>query len=143
MTHGRTESVTLALTEGMSFDADFVTGHRVTFDAAAEEGGGNRGPRPTQMLLACFAACAAMDVVSILRRMREPVEGYRLVVEGERATEHPRVFTRIRITHMLAGDINEERLAHAIELSDERYCSVGAMLRQVAAIETTFEVQRT
>lgn len=143
MADGKTESVTLAITEGMSFDADFVTGHRVTFDAAEEEGGENRGPRPTQMLLACFAACTAMDVTAILHKMREPVEDYRLVVEGERATEHPRVFTRIKITHMLVGKINEERLAHAIDLSDERYCSVGAMLRQVATIETTFEVQRT
>jgi putative redox protein len=143
MADGKTESVTLALTDDMSFDADFVTGHQVTFDAAREEGGENRGPRPTQVLLASFAACTAMDVIAILRKMRQPVEDYRLVVEGERATEHPRVFTHIKITHMLVGNISEERLAHAIELSDERYCSVGAMLRQVATIETTFEVRRT
>jgi putative redox protein len=137
-----TESVMLTLTEGMAFDAGFTTGHHVTFDAVEEAGGVNRGPRPTHVLLACLGACTAMDVISILRKMREPVDGYRLVIEGQRAAEHPRVFTHIRITHVLVGDINEERLAHAIQLSDERYCSIGAMLAQATEIETGFEIER-
>lgn len=144
MTTGKTESITLALeeTDGMAFQADFVTGHHVIFDAAEKGGGQNRGVRPTHMLLASFGACTAMDVISILRKMKQPVEGYRLRVEGQRATEHPMVFTHITITHTLVGDIDEGRLAHAIELSDSTYCSVGAMLRKSAQIDTRFEIER-
>lgn len=144
MSIGKTESVTLALEEtgGMAFQADFVTGHHVIFDAAETGGGQNRGVRPTHMLLASFGACTAMDVISILRKMKQPVQGYRLHVEGQRATEHPMVFTHITITHRLVGDIDEGRLAHAIELSDSTYCSVGAMLRKSAHIDTRFEIER-
>jgi len=144
MAAGETESVTLSLedTGSMAFQADFITGHHVTFDAAEEAGGQNLGARPTHMLLASFGACTAMDVISILRKMKQPVEGYRLRVEGQRASEHPRVFTHIAITHTLVGDIDEDRLARAIELSDSTYCSVGAMLRKSTEIDSRFEIER-
>ena len=145
MTAGKTESVTLSLSErsGLAFQADFATGHHITFDAAETGGGQNLGPRPTQMLLASFAACTAIDVISILRKMKQPVQGYSLRVEGQRAAEHPMVFTHITITHTLIGDIDEDRLAHAIELSDSTYCSVGAMLRKSAQIDSHFEIERS
>ncbi|MBN1461270.1 MAG: OsmC family protein [Armatimonadetes bacterium] len=143
MSTGKTESVTLALeeTEGMAFQADFATGHHVMFDAAEKGGGQNRGVRPTHMLLASFGACTAMDVISILRKMKQPVQGYRVRVEGKRASEHPMVFTHITIVHTLVGNIDEDRLARAIELSDSTYCSVGAMLRESAQIDSHFEIE--
>ena len=145
MATGKTESVTLSLadTDGMAFQADFVTGHRAVFDATEEGGGQNLGVRPTQMLLASFGACTAMDVIAILRKMKQPVRGYRLRVEGQRASEHPRVFTHITITHTLVCDIADDRLAHAIDLSDSTYCSVGAMLRKSAQIDSRFEIDRS
>jgi len=137
-----TVSVTLDHTGDMAFEAALPTGHTLTFDAAEEHGGRNSGPRPTDLLLASLGGCTAMDVISILRKMKQPVEGYRLLVAGRRATDHPRVYTHITVTHILTGDIDEERLAHAIKLSDEKYCSVGAMLAPTARIETTFRIER-
>lgn len=137
-----TISVTLDHTGDMAFEAALPTGQTLTFDAAEDHGGRNSGPRPVDVLLASLGACTAMDVISILRKMKQPVEGYRLLVEGQRATDHPRVYTYITVTHILTGDIDEERLAHAIQLSDEKYCSVGAMLARTAHIETTFRIER-
>ena len=137
-----TVSVTLDHTGDMAFDAALPAGHALTFDAAEEHGGRNSGPLPIDVLLASLGGCTAMDVISILRKMQQPVEGYRLLVEGRRATEHPQIYTHITITHILTGDIDEERVAHAIQLSDEKYCSVGAMLTQTAKIETTYRIER-
>ena len=137
-----TVSVTLDHTGDMAFEAALPTGHTLTFDAAEEHGGRNSGPRPTDLLLATLGGCTAMDVISNLRKMKQPVEGYRLLVECQRATDHPRVYTHITVTHILTGDIDEERLAHAIQLSDEKYCSVSAMLARTARIETTFRIER-
>jgi putative redox protein len=137
-----TVSVTLDHTGGMAFDATLPGGHALTLDAAEEHGGRNSGPLPIDVLLASLGGCTAMDVISILRKMKQPVEGYRLLVEGQRATEHPRVYTHITVTHILTGDIDEERLAHAIQLSDEKYFSVGAMLAHTATIETTYRIER-
>ena len=137
-----TVRITLDHTGDMAFEATLPAGHALTFDAAEEHGGRNFGPQPTDVLLASLGACTAMDVISILRKMKQPVESYRLLVEGRRAAEHPRIYTDITITHILTGDIDEERLAHAIELSDEKYCSVGAMLARTTKIETTFRIER-
>ncbi|MCJ7751220.1 MAG: OsmC family protein [Armatimonadetes bacterium] len=137
-----TVSVTLDHTGDMAYDAALPDGHTLTFDSDADFGGRNSGPRPIDVLLASLGGCTAMDVISILRKMKQPVEGYRLLVEGRRAADHPRVYTHITITHILTGDIDEERLAHAIQLSDEKYCSVGAMLTRTARIETTFRIER-
>ena len=137
-----TVSVTLDHTGDMAFHAALPDGHTLTLDATEEHGGRNSGPRPTDVLLAALGGCTAMDVISILRKMKQPVESYRILVEGKRATDHPRVYTNITVTHIVAGDVDEERLAHAIALSDETYCSVGAMLAPTAKIETTYRIER-
>jgi putative redox protein len=110
-------------------------------DAAEESGGQNLGARPLQLLLVGLAGCTGMDVVSFLRKMRQPVEGYRIEVEGERAEDHPKVFTHIHLRHIVVGRVAEDRLAKAVELSEAKYCSAHAMLRSVARITTTWEVQ--
>jgi len=134
-------TVKLDLASDMAFRATFETGHEMTFDAADTVGGKNAGPRPTHMLLASLGACTAMDVISILHKMREPVVDYRLTIEGVRAPDHPQIFTHITITHVITGDIDEQHLARAIELSDMKYCSIGAMLRRSAQIDTTFRIE--
>jgi putative redox protein len=134
--------VELLDTEGMSFRAALPTGHEIVMDAGEDFGGRNLGARPMQLLLVGLAGCTGMDVISFLRKMRQPVEGYRLVVEGERAQEHPKVFTHIRVRHIVTGDVAEDRLAKAVGLSETTYCSAHAMLKAVAKIETTWEVRR-
>ena len=142
---GQTQSVKLKLQDpsGLAFDISFASGHKITVDGAEEFGGQNLGPLPMQLLLASLAGCTGMDVISILRKMRQPVEEYHIEVTAEQAEDHPKVFTNITIKHIVTGKIDEKRLAHAIELSDTKYCPASAMLRSVAQITTEYEVHES
>ncbi len=126
---------------GMAFDVELPTGHHVLMDAGEDHGGQDLGPRPMHMLLASLAGCTAMDVISFLRKMRQPVEGYRVEVSGLRAEEDPKVYTHVTIKHIVIGDVDEGRLARAVELSATKYCSAQAMFRHTAEIEVTSEVR--
>ncbi len=141
---GQTQSVKLKLQDpsGLAFDISFASGHKITVDGAEEFGGQNLGPLPMQLLLASLAGCTGMDVISILRKMRQPVEEYHIEVTAEQAEDHPKVFTNITIKHIVTGKIDEKRLAHAIELSDTKYCPASAMLRSVAQITTEYEIRQ-
>src|SRR5918999_3135235 len=87
------------------------------------------GVRPMEALLAALGTCTAFDVVSILAKRRTPVESYRIELEGERAEEHPRRDTRIRVRHFVSGEgITQESLERAVTLSHEKSCSVAASL---------------
>jgi len=128
--------------DAMAFRAALPTGQQVVLDAGEDHGGRNLGARPMHLLLVGLAGCTGMDVISFLRKMRQPVTGYRLEVEGERAEDHPKVFTHIKVRHIVTGDVAEDRLAKAVELSETKYCSANAMLKAVAQIETTWEIVR-
>ncbi|MDL5376086.1 OsmC family protein [Exiguobacterium mexicanum] len=114
--------------QGMAFQTTTPSGHDVTLDAGEEVGGLNTGPRPTEMLLQATAACTGIDIVSILHKMRLPLERFEMNIDGVRATEHPKKFTAIHILYVLDGDMPEERVRRAIELSVDRYCSVSHSL---------------
>src|SRR5881397_3920735 len=94
-------SVVLEAIEGsqLRFTARFASGARVALDSPS----GEWGPSPVETLLAALGGCGAMDVLSILRKQRQAVTGYEVVVEGERRAEHPRIFTRIEVVHRLRG----------------------------------------
>ena len=110
---------------GLRFVGGTDSGHATAFDDEA----GNSGARPMEVVLSALGACSAMDVLAILRKKRQPVDWYRVRVEGEQRAEHPHVFTSIRIVHEVHGrDVEKAALRRAIELSASRYCSVGAML---------------
>jgi putative redox protein len=115
----------------MRFDAETEGGLRVVMDAAAGEA--PAGPSPMQTVLAALAGCTGMDVASILAKMRAPLERMTVDVEAERAAEHPRVFTKIRLRYELAG-VTRDQAEKAVSLSLERYCPVTAMLRKSAEI---------
>jgi putative redox protein len=98
------------------------------------------GVRPTEALLAALGTCTAFDVVSILAKRRTPVESYRIELEGERAEEHPRRYTRIRVRHLVSGEgITLESLQRAVSLSHEKYCSVAATLNSEIEYEAVLE----
>ncbi len=129
------------LIRGMRFDVGSGSGHTITLDAAEHGGGENAGPRPMEMLLVGLAGCTAMDVISILRKKRQPVAAYEVHVEGVRAEENPMVFTDITVEHVVTGhDIQPEAVARAIELSEGKYCGAGAMLGKVAHLRHTFRI---
>jgi putative redox protein len=112
--------VSLSWKQGMAFEGG-VEGK----PAIAIDSDGKTGPGPMDTLLLALAACTASDVVSILEKMRLPVQGMTVDVTGERRPGHPRRFTSIVLTYrMRAPGAPEERVRHAIELSLERYCSV-------------------
>jgi putative redox protein len=84
---------------------------------------------PMQVLLAALGGCTGMDVVSILKKMRQDVTGYRIEVDGTRADDHPRVWTEITVRHIVEGNnLSREMVERAVSLSEEKYCSVAAML---------------
>jgi putative redox protein len=136
--HG-TLDASVDLLEGMAFRATTGTGHQIVMDAAPDVGGGDAGPRPMEMLLVGLGGCTGIDVISILRKMRQDVSGYQIRLHGERATEHPKVFTSITVEHVVRGrGLNPDAVKRAVELSATRYCSAAAMLGRVARIEETY-----
>ena len=96
---------------------------------------------PMEMLLVAVGACTAVDVASIMEKKRQDVREYTVEVTGTRAEEHPRKFTAFHVHHIVRGhNVSEQALAHAIELSDEKYCSVAASVRPTASITTSYEI---
>src|SRR5215472_5910677 len=129
------------LVTGMRFEVQAGSGHHVTLDAAEHGGGHNEGFRPMELLLAGLAGCTGMDVISILRKQRQQVTDYEVHVTGIRAEEHPMVFVEITVEHTVTGHhIQPEAVARAIQLSEERYCGVGAMLGKVAHLTHTYRL---
>ena len=103
---------------------------------------GGTGPKPIELIAAGLAGCTAFDVITILRQKHhQKVTGYEVRVEADQAQRPPQVFTAVRIHHVVTGfDINPAAIEEAIRLSEEKYCSVGAMLQKTASFHTTFEI---
>lgn len=135
--------VTVNWQGNMVFQADTDTGTQFTMDAYPEEGVETKGPTPVQALLSSIAACSAMDIVNILEKKRQKIEGYRVEIDGERVPPGawPRPFLSITVKHILKGNIDPEAIKRAIELTDEKYCSVIATLRQGPKIESVWELE--
>ena len=108
--------------------------------AVVMEVGEDGGPTPIDALLASLAGCTAMDVASILRKKRQSAATYEVVVDGDRADDHPRVFTALRIEHRVTGAVEPEALRRSIELSATTYCPVSAMLSAVATLEHRYRL---
>ncbi|MBN1977027.1 MAG: OsmC family protein [Anaerolineae bacterium] len=99
------------------------------------------GPRPMDLLLIGLAGCTAMDVVSVLQKKRQSLTGLQTKVTAERAEEHPKVYTKIHVEYVVTGKgVKPEAVARAIELSETKYCSAMAMLRQTAEITTSYRL---
>jgi putative redox protein len=126
---------------GMAFSAETGSGHLLTMDGAPDGGGRNLAPRPMETVLAGTGACAAYDVVLILRRGRHPVRGCRVAVKADRADADPKVFTRIAMHFVVSGAVPKAAVERAIALSHDRYCSATIMLGKTAEIVTSFEIR--
>ena len=126
---------------GMAFVAETGSGHLLTMDGAPDGGGRNLAPRPMETVLAGTGACAAYDVVLILKRGRHAVTGCRVQLSAERASTDPKVFTRIGMHFTVTGQrLDAQAVARAVALSHEKYCSATAMLAKTAQIDVTHEV---
>ncbi len=100
----------------------------------------NKAPGPMELVLMALGACTATDVVIILEKKRQKLESLEIAVSGERAPEPPTVWTKIEIVYRLRGKLDEAAVKHAIELSQEKYCSVEAMIKKTAAVTWRYEV---
>lgn len=135
-------SAKVQLTQPLKADRQFAatTGseHHMLLDDAA----GGTAPKPIELVAAGLAGCTAFDVITVLRqKFHQKVTGYDVRVEADQAERPPQVFTAVRIHHVVAGyDISPEAIEEAIRLSEEKYCSVGAMLKQTATFRTTYEI---
>ena len=114
------------------------SGHALAIETDSQRGS---AATPMELLLLALGSCTGVDVVSILRKKRERVTGYRVEVRGERRAEHPRAYTRLEVRHILRGrGLSEKAVAQAIQLSEEKYCSVAATLRPAAQIVSSYEI---
>ena len=128
---------------GMAFSAETGSGHLLTMDGAPDGGGRNLAPRPMETVLAGTGGCTAYDVVLILKRGRHDVRGCQVKVTSERASEDPKVFTKIHMHFTVSGPaLTDAAVARAVQLSHEKYCSASIMLAKTADITTSFEVLR-
>lgn len=127
--------------EGLRVEAATDSGFPLSFDTLAP-GEGGMAASPTEALLAALAACTAMDVASILRKKRQPVDAYRIAVSGQKADEHPQVYTSIVVEHQVFGDVSVAAVRRAVELSATAYCPVSAMLSASVSIEHRYRLQR-
>ncbi len=127
-------------------DATFVgesgSGHAVVMDGPLEHGGRNLGVRPMEMLLLGLGGCTAFDVIHILKKLREPVTDCVVELSAERADEEPKVFTRIHVHFVVTGrGLADKKVARAVQLSAEKYCSASIMLGKTAAIRHDYEIR--
>ncbi len=126
---------------GMAFMAETGTGHILNMDGAPEAGGRNLAPRPMELMLAGAGGCTAFDVVLILQRSRQNVQGCDVALQAERAETDPKVFTKINLHFTVKGkDLDPSKVERAIHLSHDKYCSATAMLGKTAEITHTFEI---
>ena len=135
------ESASVTLVDDLHFTGD-IGGIRIDLDAEQSVGGVGAGPQPHRLLLLAMAGCTAMDVTAILRKKRQQVSGLSVEVQGSRADQHPRVYTRFEVLYRVRGtNIDPQAVARAIELSTTRYCPVIGLLGKVAPVATRYEIE--
>ncbi|RIK18200.1 MAG: osmotically inducible protein OsmC [Anaerolineae bacterium] len=131
----------ITLQDNFHFKAVADSGFVVDLDTRAPEGEMGRGATPMEMVMISLAGCTAMDVVSILRKKRQNMTEFEIRIHGDRATDHPKVFTDFEMEYVVRGvDIDPAAVERAIQLSMDTYCSVHAMLEKAAAIRTRFTI---
>ena len=135
-----TTRMTTTWTGGIRFVHQSATGHALVTDGPAEHGGADSAATPMELLLLGLIGCTGVDVASILQRMKQPLLGLEVTAEAERATEHPKVYTKIHLIYTLEGALDEKKVARAINLSEGTYCSASAMLGKTAEITHEFRI---
>ena len=137
-TEVETKVARLRYAGGEAFVAESPSGHAVLTSFAHDR---VTAPTPMELLLIALGGCTGADVVGILEKKRQRITGYEILVSAERRAEHPRIYTRIEVTHQIRGrNINPDAVQQAIELSESKYCSVSAMLGAVAQITMRHEI---
>jgi putative redox protein len=122
-------------TDNDRFTCISSSGHALVVDAGSEKTANS----PVELVLIGLCSCTAVDVVGILRKKREPFISVEVFADAERALEHPKVFTKIKLVYRIGGQVSHKAIEDAIRLSMEKYCTVEAMLKKTA--EISFEIE--
>ena len=121
--------------DGALLVAEGGSGHTITMDGAPDIGGRNLASRPMEVLLMGMGGCTAIDVVSMLKKQRQDIEGVEVSLVAERAEDHPKVYTSVKLVYTVRGrKLNKALVERAVSLSDEKYCSATAMVKKTAAV---------
>ena len=127
--------------DNMSFVGESGSGHSVVMDGPPDDGGRNLGVRPMEMVLLGMGGCTAFDVVHILKRARQDIVDCHVELEAERATEIPKVFTKIHAHYVIKGKgLDSKKVERAITMTADKYCSVSIMLASCVEITHDFEI---
>src|SRR5580698_3033668 len=118
------------------FEGAAENGNTILFDADTAH---THGPSPMEAVLMALCACTSVDVVSILKKKREPITGLTVSAAAEQAPAPPRTFTRITLTYKIGGGVSQKAAEDAVQLSKNKYCSVSKMLEKSAAIDYSIE----
>ena len=119
------------------FVATSPSGHAITIDSDRSS---NKAPGPMELVLMALGACTATDVVIVLEKKRQKLQSLEVICSGERAPDPPTVWTKLELLYRLRGELDERAVQHAIELSEEKYCSVSATLRKTATLAWRYEI---
>ena len=140
----KTISATVKMVEGLQMVGYADSGHGIVIDTSPEGGGLGKGTSPMELVLIALASCSAMDVISILKKKRESLTGLEVRISGDRAESDPRVYTSVRLHYILEGKgLSEIASRKAIDLSQDKYCSVLGMVSNTARVESAFEIKET
>jgi putative redox protein len=128
--------------EGLSLVGKSDSNHWVPLDSIKTFGGAEAATKPMELVLIALGGCTGMDVISILKKMREDVRDFDIELDADKADGHPSVFTKIHLHYLIKGKkIKSENVNKAIELSMNQYCSVSAMLKKSVDVTWDFEIQ--
>jgi putative redox protein len=131
------QNTTVKWTGGEEFLATTASGQDVPFDCDRKH---NAAPGPMEMLLAALGTCSMVDVVEILAKKRQKLVSLEVGISGERASQPPAVWTKIKMVYRLSGHLDDKAVRDSIELSQNKYCSVAATLRKTAEISYRYEI---
>ena len=136
-----TNIVTTEWQNDMVFESDNSSGHKIKIDTEQEFGGTNSGLRPKELMLTSLSGCTALDVASLLKKMKVTLDDFKIITTGELTDEHPKHFHKVKVDyHFYGKEMNEKKIEKAVNLSIERYCGVFKMFRQFAEVKTTIHL---
>ena len=131
------QTATVQWSGEQKFIAVSPSGHTLAMDSDRNS---NTGPGPMELLLMALGACTATDIVIILEKKRQKLVSLEVICSGERAAEPPQVWTKLEILFRLGGKLEDSGVKQAIELSEEKYCSVSATLKKSAELTWRYEI---
>lgn len=123
---------------GQQFLSTSPSGHEIRFDSDRTS---NTAPGPMEMVLMALGACTATDIVLILEKKRQRLQSLEVLCSGERAAEPPTVWTKLEVFYRVRGTVDETAMKHAMQLTEEKYCSIASMLKKTAQMTWRYEIQ--